>query len=204
MLRRGVTLVELILFMAIAAIMGLALMPLLFSSTENRLLQESVAHVENGGPQLMQVIGRKVRDAERILDPLPGATSKVLAIQMSSGSLTPTIFGLLTGAMLQIEKTTQQTISASEVSVQNFLVRNISNGQSTGVTISFVLARSLRLEAPRFYTQTFQSTFTIFPKNVLTGNICSYALPGCTAGNRYAWQVCDPGAENATAQMDCQ
>lgn len=203
MLRRGVTLVELILFMAIAAIMGLALMPLLFSSTENRLLQESVAHVENNGPQLMQVIGRKVRDSERILDPLPGGTSEVLAIQMSSGSLTPTIFGVVTGAMLQIEKTTQQTISASEVSVQDFRVRNISNGQSTGVTISFVLTRSLRLEAPRFYTQSFQSTFTIFPKNVLTGNTCGIALPGCTGNNRYTWQVCDPGAENAATQIDC-
>ena len=204
MLRRGVTLVELILFLAIAAIMGLALMPLLFSSTENRLLQETVAHVENNGSQLMQVIGRQVRESEKVLDPPVGTVGKVLALQLASGSLTPTIFGLLTGAMLEIQKTTQQTISASEVSVQNFRVRNISNGQSTGVTISFTLSRSLRLEAPRFYTQTFESSFTTFPKNTLTGNTCSFALPGCGIGNRYAWQVCDPTAENVVTQMDCQ
>lgn len=203
MYRRGVTLVELILFLAIASIMGLALMPLLFSSTENRLLQESVAHIENNGSQLMQVFATRVHESEKILDPLPGTSSKVLALQMSSGSLSPTIYGLLTGAIIQIEGTVQQTISASEVSVQDFLVRNFSNGQSTGVTISFKLTRALRLEAPRYYTQTFQSSFTAFPKNTLTGNTCGFALPGCGTGNRYNWQICNPNVANAYAQMDC-
>ncbi len=204
MQRSGVTLVELILFMAIAAIMGLAMMPLLFSSTENRLLQESVAHVENNGSQLMQTIGRQIRESEKILDPPPGMVGPVLALQSSSGSLNPMIFGVLTGSMLQIQKNIQQTISASEVSVVDFRVRNTSNGNSTGVTISFKLTRALRLEAPRYYTQSFQGSFTSFPKNTFVGNNCSYALPGCSSDTRYAWQLCNPTAENASAQMDCQ
>lgn len=203
MLRHGVTLVELILFMAIASIMGLAIMPLMFSSTENRLLQESIAHIENNGPQLMQIIGKRVRESERILDPLPGNTSNVLAIQTSSGAISPTIFGVLTGAVIQIEKNVHQTISATEVSVDNFLVRNISNGYSTGITVSFTLSRSLRLEAPRYYEQAFQSSFTQFPKNSRTGDPCGCALPGCTGTDRYAWQICTSSCQNAVTQLDC-
>lgn len=201
--RRGVTLVELLLFLAIAAIMGVAMMPLMFSSTENRVLQESIAHVENNGSQLMQVIGAAVRDAEKILDPLPRETGPVLALQMSSGSLTPTIFGTLTGSVLRVQKITHEIISANEVAVENFRVRNVSNGYSTGVTISFKLSRTLRLEAPRIYSQQFQSTFNMFTKNTLRGDSCGLALPGCTGGDHYSWQVCDPLAENATRQLDC-
>lgn len=203
--RPGVTLVELILFLAIAAIVGLAIIPLLFSSTENRLLQESISLVENNGGQIMQIIGKNVRGAEKILTPPAGTSAKVMALQTASGATYPTIFGILTGALLMIQKTNQQAISSTEVAVQNFQVRNVSNGTSTGVIISFTVLRTLRLEAPRVYTQYFESWFTLYPKNITTGNSCGAALPGCIIGsNRYTWQVCSgTGAQNAAAQMTC-
>ena len=210
--RPGVSLVELLIFIAIISIVGAALVPLLFSSTESRMLQESMSLVEANGSQLMQVIGKSIRESDRIIDPPAGQTKKQLALQTSSGGLSPTVFGILSGALLRIQKTTSQQMSAQEVSVSNFNARNTGNGTSTGISISFTVSRTIRLSAPRQYRQTFQTFFSLYPKDVLTD--CTFELvvsPACTlGGTHYRWGVsttndCSGSCTTTTPiQLECQ
>jgi len=209
--KRGFTLIELLVVIAIIAILGVALIPLLFSSTESRLLQESMSQVETNGSQMMQIIGRKIREADRIVYPPKGQVKPVLVLQTSSGGLTPTTFGLLTGALLMIERTQSQRLSGNEVAVESFSARNTGNGTSTGVSISFTIARTLRLSAPRQYRQTFQTFFSLYPKDILSDCDCDLVTPLCTAGNtHFSWGVSTTAICGSTCtitspiQLDCQ
>src|SRR5207248_1996679 len=96
-LRSGTTLIELLIFIAILAIAGSAILPLLFASTEDRILQQTVSIVEQNGSQILQTIGYRIHHAERVLDPLLRGSGSVLALQTGSGSENPTIIGISSG-----------------------------------------------------------------------------------------------------------
>jgi type II secretory pathway pseudopilin PulG len=188
--RKGVTLVELLIFIAVIAVVGASLIPLLFSSTESRLLQESISLVETNGSQIMQVLGKKIRESDHVISPAPGQTGKILALQLPTEAGTPTVFGILTGALLMIQHTTSQTISASEVSLESFTVRNTGNGTSTGVYVTFTVSRTIRLRAPRMYRQTFQTFISLYPKNIVRDCPCELTAPVCgVGGQQLSWFV---------------
>ena len=205
MKRSGSTLIELLIFMAILAIVGIAILPLLFMASEDRLLQQTVATVEQNGTQILQTLQYHVRHAEKILDPELSATGAVLALQTGSGSTDPTIIGISSGSLQMVRRTTKEVISAPQVAVQNFFVRNTSASSTRqSVFVQFTVTRSIRLQAPRSYTRTFQALLTLNPDDKLEGNACSCAVPGCGTGGDYVWQVCEAGAcLTAQTQMEC-
>lgn len=204
--RPGITLVELLIFIAIIAIVGTSLVPLLFSSAESRLLQESIAFVETNGSQVIQIIGKSVREADRILLPAKGGTGHVLMLQMSDAESSPVVFGTLTGAVLKFQHEDIQTISGSDVSIENFSVRNTGNGTSTGVYVSFVVSRTIRLRAPRTYRQTFQTFVGLYPKDVTRDCACECTAPVCSlGGTHFSWYMLTPscGLVSPAEQLDC-
>lgn len=204
-LRRGATLVELILFMAIVAAVGISMLPLLFSATEDRLLQQTVSAVEQNGVQILQTIGYHVRHAERIVAPDRQEAGTLLTLQTSSGMTNPTIIGLSSGALVLIQRAIRQDISSSQVAVESFWVQNISTSNSRGsLLIRFTLSRTIRLQAPRRYSQTFEGAFAPYPADDPKGDDCHCAVPGCGGASLYVWQVCTSGTcETAQTQLQC-
>ncbi len=204
-LRSGATLVELLLFMAILAAVGIAMFPFLFSATEDRLLQQTVSAVEQTGNQLLQVIGYQIRHAERIVAPALHEDGSILTLQTGSGGTNPTIIGVASGALIMIQRADRQTISSSQVAVESFTVENTSTSASRGsVRVRFRLSRTIRLQAPRKYAQSFEGVFSTFPDDVLNGNACGCAQPGCGSTSLYVWQVCDAGTcQTAQTQLQC-
>lgn len=212
--RPGVTFVEVLIFVAILSIVGTIMIPLLFASTENRLLQESISIVEHNGSQILQAFGTSIRGAEAIKDPPSCRTSPStckkpqLLLQMSSGALNPTAFGVATGTLLLIQGMNQQDLSSSQVSVSDFWVQNTSvSGTGQSVSVTFTLTRSLRLAAPRVYSKKFEALFTLYPKNTSAGDI--WTAPGCAvvtcANGRYFWPVMVSGScEQGQTVMTCQ
>lgn len=203
--RPGTTLIELLIFMAVLAAVGMAIFPLLFSSSEDRLLQQTVAAVEQNGIQLLQSIGTRVEQAESILMPELSDSGSVLALRMGSGVLTPTVIGINSGTLILAERGNIQDLSSSQVAVSNFRVRNTSvSATRQSVEVSFAISRTIRLQSPHSYSQEFRAAFSLFPDDVPLQTGCVCAVPGCADSNTFVWQICEEGACLTTqASMTC-
>ncbi len=193
--RTGTTLVELLLFIAILSLVVAIILPVLFMSTENRLLQQTVATVEENGGQMMQNIALRIRQAERVLSPARGATGAVLALQTGSGVTNPIIIGIQSGSLVIVRHSTQQIVSSSQIAVLDFVVRNTSASDTRqSVQVSFKVSRTIRLQQPHSYNRVFEGAFNLLPDDVVTGDSCGCSAPACVAGGTYQWEVCEAGA----------
>lgn len=204
-MRRGSTLVELLIFVAILGMIIGAILPVLFSATENRILQQTISLVEQNGTQILQNIALRVRNAERILGPASGAEGSVLALQTSSGAIDPTIIGINSGSIVIIEHATLETISSDQVAVQDFQIRNTSvSATRQSVLVSFLVSRTIRLQQPHSYQQRFEAVMTLLPNDRPQGNACGCVAPACQGGNIYGWEVCDLGVcGTASTPLQC-
>lgn len=203
--RQGTTLIELLIFIAILAITAVSMIPLLFTATEDRLLQQTISVVEQNGAQLMQTIAYHVRHAEKIVSPAAGSSGAVLVIQTASGSTNPIIFGVSTGSLVIVQRTVKQVLSSAQVAVGDFHVVNTSSSATRqNVLISFTISRTIRLQSPRSYSRTFETLLTLFPDDEWHQEACgTCAVPGCAGGN-YVWQVCEAAlCLTAQTQLEC-
>ncbi len=189
--RPGITLVELIIYLAILILVIGMILPILFSATENRMLQQTIAVVEENGAQIMQNIQLRVRDSERIVSPALGQTGSVLTLQTGSGLTNPTIIGTYSGGLIIVRQTVKQTISSSQVAIQDFIIRNTSTSASRqSVMVSFRVSRTIRLQQPHSYGKKFEGVIDLLPDDTTTGNACACGAPQCPGDGTYAWEVC--------------
>ena len=117
LLRRGTTLIELLIYLGVLSLIVSVALPLLFSATESRLLQQTISIVEQNGTQVLQNVTLRIRHGERILDPPMGETGSVLALQTGSGTTNPTIIGTSSGSVYIIEYATRERISSPQVAI---------------------------------------------------------------------------------------
>lgn len=194
--RAGTTLVELVLFLAFFMVAGSMVVSILFSTSEQRIMQRTILTVERAGLQHLQIIVRHVQHAERILDPAaPGSTGSILALTVASESVNPTIITASGGALIVVQHDTVQVLPLM-VPLEHFTVRNTSSSAShPSVLISFDLTLSFPLPslAQRTYTRHFERLITLLPDDFVAGDDCGCASPVCTQGT-YRWEVCDGGA----------
>ncbi len=188
--RRASTMVELMLYLALLGLVISSVMPLLFMSAEDRLLQQTIAVVEENGTQALQNLTLRIRNAERIVSPTPGNTASVLVLQTASGATNPTVIGSSSGSIVIIEGTRMQTITSPQIGVTNFKVRNTSTSSTRqSLEISFNIARITRLLQPHSYFQYYNTSITLFPDDQTQSNSVSCAAPSCSPTNTFNWQV---------------
>lgn len=182
--------VELVLFVAIFAVCAGVVLGFFYSTTEHRVRQQVIMMVEQGGLQLLQTLSHRVRSAETVLDPPPGATGSFLALQVSDEDVTPTIFTVSSGSMIAIQKDILQYLNRDVISVTDFEVRNTSIEDGKGsVTVQFTINNIIPLPTPTAYERTFETTVTLFPDHQFTTH-CGCADPACTGGS-YQWEICE-------------
>jgi len=190
----GTTLIELLLFLGILSLVAGLTVPILFSATENKLLQQTISIVEQNGTQVIQSATYSIRHAERILSPLPGQTGSFLALQTSTNATNPTIIAVDSGAIVVIKHTLKETVSTVQVGVTGFEVRNTSvSASKPSVLMTFTMSRTIRLQQPHSYTQTFETLIGLPPNDVPVGGACGCDIPSCMSANVLAWQVCESG-----------
>ena len=189
--RSGTSLVELVIFTAFFALASGSVLVLLFGTGEQRKRQEGIALVDQTGVQLLQTIGRRVRAAERLLDPAVANSGSVLALQMATQADDPTIFVVQSGALMAAEYDEILPLSNSgDLVISNFVVRNTSPAYDRpSVHISFTLTKSLGIPSQPTYARDFESLVTLYPDDQEQGNACSCTAPSCVGGI-YQWQYC--------------
>lgn len=203
-LRPGTSLIELLIFLGIMAIVVSVTIPMLFQAAENRLLQQTISIVEQNGTQILQNIGLKIRNAESILSPSQGQQSAVLVLQTGSGGTNPTIIGVQSGSIVIIQRALLETVSSEQVAVSDFTVRNTSTSStSQSIAVSFTVSRTIRLQMPRIYSQRFDATFGLLPDDERTG-ACNCPAAACVGSDQFEWYLCDTGiCEYASTTLEC-
>lgn len=197
--RRGTTLVELLLFIAIFAICSTVILSIFFASTEQRVRQKTIMNVEHSGMQLFQTVLRTIRTAERISYPAPGNTADVLVLQIATESINPTIFAAQNGELVAVQAETLQTLSTDIVTIDSFSVENTSVSDThQSVRVSMTVSSVVPIPQQITYTRTLESTVTLYPNDSPEDHCptpCS--TPQCNAGN-FEWQWCNEGSCDGT------
>ncbi|MDP7247819.1 MAG: hypothetical protein QF741_04315 [Candidatus Peribacteraceae bacterium] len=189
--RSGMSLIELIMFMAFFSVCAGVLINVLMSTNEQRVRQQMIAGVEQEGMQIMQTLTRRVRRAERIAYPLRGESGSVLSVQVAEQSQDPTIIALETGAIRVAEKNVLRNLSSEGLTITNLVFQNTSATSSNhSVRIIFTASKSTGLPTGGIYQREFQSLITLFPDDDLAGNPCACSTPTCVS-DIFDWGYCD-------------
>ncbi len=187
---RGVTLVELLLFVGILAMSMGAILAFFLLTTESRVRQQVANDVEQNAIQLEQFFENEVRHAERIIAPARGQSGTVLTIESSDSDTNPVIVAVQSGYLLLIRGDAEYLLSPPEVTVSDLKVFNTSasdNRQS--VLLQYTVSRILPLAKSGYYRRTVSQGLTVLQDDTRTGNPCGCAAPSCIGG-LYSWNIC--------------
>lgn len=146
--RNGYTLIELMLYIGLAALILSTTAMFLNMVVSNKVKTQTVLEVEQQGSQAMQIITDTIQSADGIDSPAPGAptqSSITLDIAQSEAAKDPSVIDL-TGATpnsIRLSEGTPPDISlltTSRLDVSNLSFKNVSgSGNSKSVKISFIL-----------------------------------------------------------------
>lgn len=157
--KRGFTLIEVVLYVAIAGMVVFALGFLVKESGETRLRQRVMAEVEQQGLLISDHISQAIRNAASITTPSAGNTTSSLTLAYADVLKNPTVFDVSADAV-QITEGAESPIplTNTRVLVTDFSFHNLSLASTPGsVQFSFTLNYVLSSDdATRFqYSRTF-------------------------------------------------
>lgn len=161
--KRGFTLIELILYVGVAAFVLTAAVSfaalLIRTQTKNR----TIAEVNEQGTLVMQTISRAIQTANSINSPLAGVSATQLSLTMSDATKDPTIFGVSSGAFQVQEGVDINNLTNSKVSIVNPLFSNLSRtGTAGAIKIEFTIAHTNSENRSELdYQKTFETTVSL-------------------------------------------
>jgi type II secretory pathway pseudopilin PulG len=140
-LKKGFTLVELLLYVGVASIMLLAVSVFLSTLLTSRVKNQTIAEVEQQGMLVMRLIGQTVRNAESVNSPAQGASGAALSLDVIPGASDPTLFDLFGGAVRITEGVgSPVALTNSRVVATALVFENLSRTNTPGVVrVSFTL-----------------------------------------------------------------
>lgn len=138
----GFTLVELLLYVGISAILLLVISVFLSSLLQSRIKNQTIAEVEQQGAQVMQLIAQTARNAEAITSPAQGANASFLILDVIAPASDPTVFDLSSGAIRITEGAGSAiALTNSRVAASALAFQNLSRAGTPGaIHIQFTLA----------------------------------------------------------------
>lgn len=142
--KRGFTLVELLLYLGVAATMVLIASELVSLLFQSRSKQRTIFEVEGQGIQVIQRVLQTVRNADGINAPAQGASATALSLDVRDDVLDPTIFDLSGGALRLREGAgapvvlTNSRVTASALTFQNLAAAGTPGSIRITFTITYV------------------------------------------------------------------
>jgi len=163
-MKKGFTLIEMLLYLAILSVVVLALSSFLLLSYTSRVKGGVIAEVEQQGSQTMSIIAQNIRNAQSITAPIAGISSNSLTLTEFTGAVSPSIFDqsgntlrITEGAAIPINITSNRVI----VSSLNF--QNLSRPNTPGIVqIKFTLTHvNPDNRGEYIYSKSFTSTASL-------------------------------------------
>ena len=157
---KGFTLVEMVLYVSICAILLLAISMFLSFLLEARVRNQSITEVNQQGFQVMSLITSTIRNGRSIQTPAIGVTGATLSLTTGNPLLNPTVFDL-SSTTLRIKEGAASAVALTNkrVKVSNLSFQNLSSSSSTEkiVRISYTIDYNNVLGR---YEYSFSKTFS--------------------------------------------
>jgi prepilin-type N-terminal cleavage/methylation domain-containing protein len=141
---KGFTLIEFLVYIAIASIVLGALSDLYFTIYNLRAKNQAVSEGEQQGVQIIQLITQTIRNSASITSPVTAASSTTLTLQTYSSSTSPTVLSIRGGIVsIQEGTSTAVVLNSPRTSVGNLTFQNLTRSGTHGIirvsfTISYV------------------------------------------------------------------
>lgn len=156
--RRGFTLLELVLSIALAGTILFAVVLFLGALLETRAQAQSLTEVEQQGLHAMEIITAVIRGAESVTAPGTGSAASALTLDVVDASKDPTVIDLSGGALRITEGAgTSVVLTSSRVTASSLTFSNYSRASMLGtIRIQFTLTYASQNVGHEYtYTRTF-------------------------------------------------
>lgn len=188
--RPGVTLVEVLLFMALMTIASGALLGFLMMTTDARVRGQASADTAELASQLTQMVMAEIRSSERVLLPVLGEEGSVLVLQGGSAAQSPVILAVESGTLLLVRGSESHALTPPGMTVAGWTVTNASTEEDVpAVAVSFTLEHGVPLPRPETVRLPVDLAASPLPDMLEGGNLCNCAAPACTDGH-LTWESC--------------
>lgn len=156
--QRGFTLVELMLYVALAGTLLLGMTLFFGQALQARVKNQSMAEVDSQGQAAMEAITQAVQSATSFTAPGHWAQASSLSLNVPTGGLSPTVFGVSGGTLQMTEGAAAPVaLTNSHVRITNFTATDLSRSGTAGIVqISFDAAYASTSARQEF---TYQKTF---------------------------------------------
>ena len=162
--QRGFTLIEMLLYIAILAIVAVTISSFIFMVYTSRIKTSTISEVEQQGEQTMSLITQNIRNSSSITSPVAGVSASSLTLVEYNGTLSPTVLNQ-SGNVIQIKEGAGAVVAlcSNRVVVSGLSFQNISNSGSHGmVRIQFTLTHINSSNRNEYtYSKTFTSTASL-------------------------------------------
>lgn len=130
----GVSLIELIVYVGIMAIILLALGSFIISSQKMGKKNQAINEVEFQGNQLIRFVAQSIRNSKTINSPTAGNNTASLSIDTDVFGNNPTVFDLSSGK-LRIKEGSNAAVdlNSDQVQVSNLIFKNLANVGTKGI-----------------------------------------------------------------------
>lgn len=161
---KGFTLIEVLLYISLAAFTLLATSTLFFFVIQSRLKQQAISEVEEQGTMMLSVVTQAVRNAKDFSDLTPGTSNATsLTLTVPTEEANPTIFDLVDGTFRSTKGSgSTVALTSPRVAMTNLSFHNLGQTATTGtVRIQFTLSTVNPTGMREFsYQQTFYGSAT--------------------------------------------
>lgn len=186
--RSGISLLETILFIGILSIMATTITSVFIATQEARVLQNSIASLEDEGTQLIGRMSKTIRRAELIVFPSANQTGSSLVLQMANNNEFPTIVMASNSGMVLAQKSQTSALISTNITISDLTFKNVGG---SNIWFSLTLSTSIPTIKNRTYSRVFKGTATLFPDDQSNAGGCgSCPAPACI-NNAFTWYVCE-------------
>ncbi len=161
---KGFTLIEMVLYIGISAVILSALGTMISMSYQIRAKQLIISEVEQQGTEITQIINQTIRNSSSITTPIATASGSSLTLVFADVTKNPTVFDL-SGTALFINEggTGVVALSNSKVQISDLSFSNLSRASTPGtVKFNFTVSYVNPNNYPQYnYSQTFYGSASL-------------------------------------------